>query len=124
MGDGSFLFRLAPFYTSLSSILRYRPIHIEEEPHTKRGQGGCEMDLQQPEQNKEDYSRKRKLKEEIADALKEWESAKRYFNYALGHEQVDYAIHAIITAEKRYTMLLSKAKKMKGSWPQWEGVAE
>ncbi|WP_162848518.1 DUF2508 family protein [Paenibacillus nanensis] len=82
------------------------------------------MDLQQPEQNKEDYSRKRKLKEEIADALKEWESAKRYFNYALGHEQVDYAIHAIITAEKRYTMLLSKAKKMKGSWPQWEGVAE
>ncbi|MCR2807790.1 YaaL family protein [Paenibacillus soyae] len=72
----------------------------------------------------EELERKRKLKEEISEALKEWESAKRYFEYARGHEQVDYAIHAIITAEKRYTMLLCKAKKMTGPWPQWEGIAK
>lgn len=63
--------------------------------------------------------RKRKLRDEIKEALREWESARRYFEYALGHEQVDYAIHAIITAEKRYAMLLMKAKKISGPWPQW-----
>jgi PHP family Zn ribbon phosphoesterase len=82
------------------------------------------LDLLRQEQGNEELERKQKLKEEIREALKDWESAKRYFNYALGPEQVDYAIHAIITAEKRYTMLLSRAKKMKGPWPQWEGVFE
>lgn len=75
-----------------------------------------------PIQDMDELSRKQKLKEEIKDALREWDNAKRYFGYASGHEQVDYAIHAIITAEKRYTMLLRKAKKMSGPWPQWEGV--
>lgn len=74
----------------------------------------------QPRKGLGDLPCKLKLKEEIQDALKEWENAKRYFGYAYGHEQVDYAIHAIITAEKRYTMLLRKAKRMKESWPQWE----
>lgn len=82
------------------------------------------MDLLRPEPVNDELIIKRKLKEDIREALKEWENAKRYFSYALGPEQVDYAIHAIITAEKRYTMLLSKAKKMKGPWPQWEAVSE
>ncbi|MEK3884131.1 DUF2508 domain-containing protein [Paenibacillus sp. PL2-23] len=73
---------------------------------------------------REELERKQALKLEVKEALEEWESARRYFNYARGHEQVDYAIHAIITAEKRYAMLLSKAKKMIGPWPQWEGSAK
>lgn len=77
---------------------------------------------QKPSQEKEDLILKERLKEDIKEALREWESAKRYFNHALGQEQVDYAIHAIITAEKRYAMHLLKAKQMKGPWPAWEGV--
>lgn len=110
-----------PLYPDCS-ILPYRLIHIVLEPIRRRGQGGCDLDQQRQEQDKEELEMKQKLKEEIQETLKEWESAKRYFNYAIGHEQVDYAIHAIITAEKRYTMLLSKAKRMRGPWPQWEGI--
>ena len=84
---------------------------------------GLRMDRRQAIDH-EELERKRRLKEEIGEALREWENAKRYFEYARGHEQVDYAIHSIITAEKRYTMLLSKAKKMTGPWPQWEGIAK
>ncbi|RJE85997.1 DUF2508 family protein [Paenibacillus sp. 1011MAR3C5] len=70
----------------------------------------------------EEQIQKRRIKEEIRETLREWENAKRFFEHALGHEQVDYAIHAIITAEKRYAMLIHKAKKMKGPWPKWEGI--
>lgn len=64
------------------------------------------------------------LKTEIAEALKEWRQAEMYFQYALGQDQVDYAIHAMITAEKRYEMLIHKAKEIKGEWPKWEEGAE
>ncbi|MFD0960693.1 DUF2508 family protein [Paenibacillus chungangensis] len=59
------------------------------------------------------------LKEEIADALREWENANRYFNYSIGKEQIDYAIFAIISAEKRYSMLMSRAKRLHVEWPEW-----
>lgn len=72
--------------------------------------------------NDADALLKRRIKEDIKEALREWENAKRFFEYASGHEQVDYAIHAIITAEKRYAMLIHKAKQLKGPWPQWEGI--
>ncbi|MNW14278.1 hypothetical protein D3C71_2124540 [compost metagenome] len=60
---------------------------------------------------------KRILKGEIAETLRDWENANRFFDCALGKEQVDYAIHAIITVEKRYAMLLAKAKQLQGPWP-------
>ncbi|MCU6710678.1 DUF2508 family protein [Paenibacillus sp. J5C_2022] len=60
------------------------------------------------------------LKEEIADALREWENANRYFNYSIGKEQIDHAIFAIITAEKRYGMLMSRAKRLHVEWPEWK----
>ncbi|MNE72182.1 hypothetical protein D3C80_1681010 [compost metagenome] len=60
-----------------------------------------------------------KLGKEIKEALNEWENANRYFNYAVGKDQIDYAIYAIISAEKRYEMLIRKAKQIKGSWPAW-----
>jgi len=59
---------------------------------------------------------------EIREAQQEWENANRFFNFALGKDQVDYAIHAIIAAEKRYAMLLRLAKNAAVQWPKWEGT--
>ncbi|MCQ6563936.1 YaaL family protein [Paenibacillus mendelii] len=56
---------------------------------------------------------------EIKAAKQEWDNAVRYFEYALGKDQIDYAIFAIEAAEKRYEMLLRKAKAMNVKWPEW-----
>ena len=45
-------------------------------------------------------------------AKKEWDNAGRHFEYAVGKDHVDYAIFAIEAAEKRYEMLLRKAKQL------------
>lgn len=66
--------------------------------------------------------RMEQLRTEIAEAQREWENANRFFDYASGKDQVDYAIYAIISAEKRYEMLLRIAKQMDGIWPVWKGV--
>ncbi len=71
---------------------------------------------------KEELASKQELKAEIKETLTQWENAKRFFHHARGKEQIDYAIFCIITAEKRYDMLLSKAKRMRGPWPKWEGI--
>ncbi|MDQ6420261.1 DUF2508 family protein [Paenibacillus sp. LHD-117] len=76
------------------------------------------------ELDKEELERKQELKAEIRETLTQWENAKRFFNHAAGKEQIDYAIFSIITAEKRYDMLLSKAKRMRGPWPKWEGIVK
>lgn len=65
-----------------------------------------------------------KLRQEITAAVQEWENANRYFQYALGADQVDYAIYLIISAEKRYEMLIRKAKQVNNNWPSWRGVIE
>ncbi|MBW7477753.1 YaaL family protein [Paenibacillus oenotherae] len=59
------------------------------------------------------------LYEEIVAARRDWDNAQRHFEYALGRDQVDYAIFAIEAAEKRYEMLLRKAKALQLKWPQW-----
>ncbi|WP_231637338.1 DUF2508 family protein [Paenibacillus sp. FJAT-27812] len=59
---------------------------------------------------------------EIAAAHREWENANRYFNHAHGKDQIDYAIYCMITAEKRYDMLLRLAKRSSNNWPAWGGV--
>lgn len=59
---------------------------------------------------------------EIAEAHQQWVNANRYFDYAIGKDQIDYAIYCIITAEKRYEMLLRVAKRTSGKWPAWRGV--
>jgi len=69
----------------------------------------------------EQEERMERMRLEILEAHRDWENANRYFNYAVGKDQVDYAIFAIISAEKRYEMLLRAAKKIKGSWPAWKG---
>ncbi len=65
--------------------------------------------------------RMEQLSQEITEAHQEWENANRFFNYAVGKDQVDYAIYAMISAEKRYEMLLRTAKQIKGTWPVWKG---
>lgn len=47
---------------------------------------------------------------EIQEAHRDWMNAQQHFEYALGKDQVDYAIFAIEAAEKRYEMLLRQAK--------------
>ncbi|WP_256710591.1 DUF2508 family protein [Paenibacillus sp. FSL H8-0548] len=59
---------------------------------------------------------------EISEAHRDWENANRFFNYAMGTDQIDYAIHCMVTAEKRYDMLLRLAKRTSNNWPSWRGV--
>ena len=67
----------------------------------------------------DDFHVKENLKREIRDALLQRESALRYFDCVTEFDKIDYAIYAIIAAEKIYAMLLTKAKKMVGEWPNW-----
>jgi hypothetical protein len=62
------------------------------------------------------------IRMEVYEAHREWENAIRYFDYAIGKDQIDYAIYCIITAEKRYEMLLRLAKRTSDKWPAWRGV--
>ncbi|MFC5651919.1 DUF2508 family protein [Paenibacillus solisilvae] len=56
---------------------------------------------------------------EIQLAKKEWDNAGRYFEYAVGKDQIDYAIFAIEAAEKRYEMLLRRAKLHRVETSEW-----
>ncbi|MFD0713159.1 DUF2508 family protein [Paenibacillus sp. GCM10027626] len=71
-------------------------------------------------QNSEELER-RSLQNELRDAKREWENALRHFDCALGEDHVDYAIYTIKAAEKRYEMLLRKAKASNKQWPAWVG---
>ncbi|UVI30559.1 YaaL family protein [Paenibacillus spongiae] len=71
------------------------------------------------ELNKESKAELHQLFAEIQAAKQDWDNAVRYFEYALGKDQIDYAIFAIEAAEKRYEMLLRKAKSMQVTWPEW-----
>jgi len=53
------------------------------------------------------------LLEELQVAHREWVCAQHRLDYVLGDDEIDYAIFALETAEKRYGMLLKRAKAMK-----------
>lgn len=59
---------------------------------------------------------------EILLAKKEWDNAGRHFEYAVGKDHVDYAIFAIEAAEKRYEMLLRKAKQLNVEPSEWSAL--
>jgi hypothetical protein len=64
------------------------------------------------------------LYHEIIAAKRDWDNALRHFEYADGKDHIDYAIFAIEAAEKRYEMLLRKAKAMNIEWTKWiKGLA-
>ncbi|MFD3270880.1 DUF2508 family protein [Paenibacillus dendritiformis] len=51
------------------------------------------------------------LMDDIRQALREWERAHARFQYAVGEDEVDYAIFTLEAAEKRVAMLIKKAKR-------------
>ncbi|WP_374015744.1 DUF2508 family protein [Paenibacillus thiaminolyticus] len=53
------------------------------------------------------------LMDDIRQALREWERAHVRFQYAVGEDEVDYAIFTLEAAEKRVGMLIKKAKRDK-----------
>jgi len=53
-----------------------------------------------------------KLLEELRSAHREWACARQRLNYALLEDEIDFAIYALESAEKRYGMLLKQAKLM------------
>jgi hypothetical protein len=55
---------------------------------------------------------KQLLLQEIRDAHKNWLSTQAQFDFALGKDQIDYAIYCLEAAEKRYEMLLKQAKEL------------
>lgn len=64
------------------------------------------------------YHSVRQLQQDIERAMREWEAAKRLFHYAVGEEEVDYAIYTLISCEKKYSMLLRQAKQLNLNWQQ------
>jgi len=55
------------------------------------------------------------LLRELRVAHREWACAQHRLDHVLGDDEIDYAIFALETAEKRYGMLLKQAKAMKAS---------
>ncbi|MDF2670519.1 MAG: hypothetical protein K0R67_2825 [Paenibacillus sp.] len=67
----------------------------------------------QREERDEFLPDKQRLMEEVRIALQEWKNAQYQLDYAFGQDEIDYAIYALEAAEKRYEMLLRKAKHQK-----------
>ena len=55
------------------------------------------------------------LLRELRVAHREWACAQHRLDHVLGDDEIDYAIFALETAEKRYGMLLKQAKALKAS---------
>ncbi len=55
------------------------------------------------------------LLRELRIAHREWACAQHRLDHVLGDDEIDYAIFALETAEKRYGMLLKQAKAMKAT---------
>lgn len=62
--------------------------------------------------SEETADEQRQLLEDIRKAHLEWTMAQWRFHEALGYDQVDYAIYSLEAAEKKYIMLLRKAKRL------------
>ncbi len=60
-----------------------------------------------------------RLAEEIWNAHGIWLQAQRRFEFAVEHDEIDYAIYMLEAAEKRYDMLIRRAKaagQVHGEW--------
>ncbi|MFD2614572.1 DUF2508 family protein [Paenibacillus gansuensis] len=51
------------------------------------------------------------LIKELRTARMEWENAQCRLDYVIERDQIDYAVFALEASEKRYEMLLRKAKR-------------
>ncbi|MFX3634683.1 MAG: DUF2508 family protein [Candidatus Pristimantibacillus sp.] len=84
-----------------------------------RGKGKVELDNLSMPEGMDTIQWTEHLRDEIVEAHQEWLNANRFFDHAVGRDQIDYAIYAIITAEKRYESLLRIAKRTCKVWPEW-----
>jgi hypothetical protein len=99
-----------------------KPIHIVKNCKDIGHAGGIRLKNKHQATLEKEVNQMDEIRMEIAEAHREWENANRYFNYAHGKDQIDYAIYCMITAEKRYDMLLRLAKRTSNNWPAWRGV--
>ncbi|MCK9861923.1 DUF2508 family protein [Paenibacillus sp. ATY16] len=97
-----------------------------KQPTESKHTGGLEMMRTpfQPVPEPDTAEWREHLRAEIDEAHKEWINATRFFNVAVGEDQIDYAIYALITAEKRYEMLIRIAKRTCKVWPEWRGALQ
>lgn len=58
---------------------------------------------------------KQELMEDLQAAYLDWNNAQYRMEWALGSDEVDCAIFELVAAEKKYDMLLRKAKEL-----EWE----
>ncbi|OPA73563.1 hypothetical protein BVG16_28465 [Paenibacillus selenitireducens] len=63
------------------------------------------------EQQEQVVSEKMMLYREICAAKNDWENAHALFQEAVEADEVDYAIYMLEATEKRYDMLLKRAKR-------------
>lgn len=63
-----------------------------------------------------------KLRLEIAQALADRQATEQMFQYATGHDEVEWAILRQMAAEQRYRMLLNKARAMDVDWSKIRGA--
>ena len=92
------------------------PDHAPEPVRAQTGTGkpfGSEGDGRRHGRNEKTDQEHAKLLEDLRTAHLEWEIAQRRLDYVLDEDEIDYAIFALETAEKRYGMLLKQAKAMR-----------
>ena len=65
---------------------------------------------------KEEQEKRLQIYQDVLRAHAEWETAQMYFEYAVEHDQIDYAIYMLEAAERKYQIQLRQAKKIKLNW--------
>jgi len=98
-------------------VWNHAEVDFSLERTVKREQIVKEIEVKKVEPSEAELN---ELQEELRLSKRDWDNAIRHFDYALGKDQIDYAIFAIGAAEKRYEMLLRKAKAMNVDWPKWQ----
>jgi len=61
------------------------------------------------------------LLEAVAQAHREWETAKSFFETVTDPDLIDYAIYRIAAAQRRYAYLLRQAKQEGVRTGEWSG---
>ncbi|WP_010278535.1 DUF2508 family protein [Paenibacillus senegalensis] len=56
---------------------------------------------------------KEEVLSDLQRAYTEWENAQYRLDWAVGSDEVDCAIYELVTAEKKYDLVLKKAKQLK-----------
>jgi hypothetical protein len=68
------------------------------------------------EQQKEEIAG---LLREIEEAKRQWITAQNRLDFAVDHDEIEYAIYALEAAEIKYGILLRQAKQLNVSWPEY-----